>query len=44
MNLMKSAATKVLDSQGLVQDIQYLGSQKLPYRMKHQETYAYEGR
>lgn len=41
---MKVTANSVMNTQGILRDIAYIGTQKLPYRMKFQETYAYEGR
>ncbi len=41
---MKVTANSIMNTQGILRNIEYLGTQKLPYRMKFQETYAYEGR
>ena len=43
-NLMKGTATSIMQNQAVIRNIEFLGTQKLPYRMKHQESYAYEGR
>lgn len=41
---MKVTADSIMNTQGILRNIEYIGTQKLPYRMKFQETYAYEGR
>ncbi len=41
---MKSTVINSLNSGAIIKKIEFLGVQKLPYRMKYQESYAYEGR
>lgn len=41
---IKSTAEMLMDAQSQVRNIEYLGHKALPYRMKHQEEYRYDGR
>lgn len=41
---MKRTATRLLDSNALVRKVEYMGAQRLPYRMKLQEQYVYDGK
>lgn len=41
---MKRTATRLLDSDALVRKLEYLGAQRLPYRMKLQEEYVHDGK
>lgn len=41
--VMRSTSEMLLDAKSVIRKIEFLGHRKLPYRMKHQEAYHYEG-
>jgi ribosomal protein S6 len=41
--VMKSTSEMLMDAKSVIRKIEFLGHRKLPYRMKHQEIYHYEG-
>ena len=42
--IMKTTAEALMNASSMVRKIEFLGHKPLPYRMKHQEAYHYEGR
>lgn len=41
---MQRTASRLLDANAMVRQVEYLGTKKLPYRMRHKESYVYSGR
>lgn len=40
---MKSTSEMLMEAKSVIRKIEFLGHRRLPYRMKHQEAYHYEG-